>query len=88
MTPNRGMNYCCGGGGGLVISEDLHDFRMKVGGLKKVEQLLSTGAKIVVAPCANCKKQLRELVQFHKLDMEVAGLHDVIGRALVFNEKP
>lgn len=85
MSPNRGMNYCCGGGGGLVISEDLHEFRMKVGGLKKVEQLRATGAKVVVAPCANCKKQLRELVQFHKLDMEIAGLHDVIGKALIFD---
>jgi Fe-S oxidoreductase len=88
MTPTRGMNYCCGGGGGLVIAEDLHTWRMEVGGLKKVEQLRATKAKIVVAPCANCKKQLRELIQFHKLDMELAGLHDVLGKALVFEKNP
>jgi len=52
-----------------------------------VEQLRATGEKILVAPFANCKKQLRELVQFHKLNMEIAGLHDVIGKVLVF-EKP
>ena len=86
MTPNREMNYCCGGGGGLVVSEDLHDWRMAVGGLKKAEQLRETGAKIVVAPCANCKKQLRELIAYHKLDMEIAGLHDIIGKAIIFGE--
>ncbi len=70
-----------------MIAEDLHDWRRKVGGLKKVEQLRATGANILVAPFANCKKQLRELVQFHKLNMEIPGLHDVIGKVLVF-ERP
>lgn len=63
-------------------------WRMEIGGLKKVEWLRATGAKIVVAPCANCKKQLRELIQFHKLDMEFAGLHDVLGKVLVFEKDP
>jgi Fe-S oxidoreductase len=87
MTPNRQMNYCCGGGGGLVVVEDLHDWRMSSGGLKKVEQLRETGAKLVCAPCANCKKQIRELVQAHKLDMEVVGLHDLLGKAIVLSGK-
>ena len=86
MTPNREMNYCCGGGGGLVVAEDLHGWRMQVGGLKKVEQLRAVGADTIVAPCANCKKQLRELTRFHRLNMEIAGLHDVIGKALIFGE--
>jgi Fe-S oxidoreductase len=60
---------------------------MSVGGLLKAEQLRATGAKTVVAPCANCKKQLRELVQHHNIDMEVAGLHDLVGRALTREEK-
>jgi hypothetical protein len=37
----------------------------------------------VVAPCANCKKQLREIVEDHGLeDVEVVGLHDLILRAI------
>jgi len=86
MTPNRQMNYCCGGGGGLVIVEDLHDWRMSAGGIKKVDQIRLTGAKYVVAPCANCKKQLKELVAGHHLDVEITGLHDVISKALVFGK--
>jgi Fe-S oxidoreductase len=83
MTPNRQMNYCCGGGGGLVVIEDLHDWRMSAGGIKKADQIRLTGAKYVVAPCANCKKQLRELIQAHRLDMEIVGLHDLVSKAIV-----
>jgi len=87
MESNRGMSLCCGGGGGLVVAPDLEPWRMSVGGLKKAEQLRATGARVVVAPCANCKKQLRELVKHHKIEMEVAGLHDLVGRALKREEK-
>jgi Fe-S oxidoreductase len=86
MTPNREENYCCGGGGALVLIEELHDFRMSVAGKAKVEQIEATGAKIVVAPCANCKKQLRELVEYHKLNVAVAGVHDLVGKALVLEK--
>ncbi len=86
MTPNRQMNSCCGGGGGLVIVEDLHDWRMSAGGIKKADQIRLTGATRVVAPCANCKKQLRELIQAHRLEVGLVGLHDLIGKALVFDK--
>jgi Fe-S oxidoreductase len=83
MEPHGDENYCCGGGGGTVGFEEIYDFRMEVGGRKKAEQLRATGAKFLAAPCANCKKQLRELVDFHKLDMEVVGIHDLVSKALV-----
>jgi Fe-S oxidoreductase len=82
MTPNRCDNYCCGGGGGTVSLDEMHEFRMEIGGRTKMEQLKATGADIVVAPCANCKKQLRELVDYHKLPMRVAGFHDLLYKAL------
>jgi Fe-S oxidoreductase len=83
MNPHGDENYCCGGGGGTVGFEEIHDFRMEVGGKKKVEQLRETGARLLAAPCANCKKQLRELIDFHGLDMEVVGIHDLVAKALV-----
>ncbi|MHB1416201.1 MAG: (Fe-S)-binding protein [Chloroflexota bacterium] len=82
MTPNGRENYCCGGGGGSVSLDEMHDFRMTVGGLAKAEQIRATAAEIVVAPCANCKKQIRELVNHHGLPVEVVGLHDLILRAI------
>lgn len=85
MTPNREHNLCCGGGGGTVSVDELRPYRTGVCGAKKAEQLAATGAKYVVAPCANCKKQLRELVEDHKLDMQVVGLHDLLYRAIALD---
>jgi len=83
MEPHGRDNYCCGGGGGLVSIDELHDFRMEIGGRTKAEQLRRTGAEICVAPCANCKKQLKELVEHYDIPCQVMGLHDLILRAIV-----
>lgn len=82
MTPNGQDNYCCGGGGGLVSIDEIYEYRMQVGGKVKADQIRETGAEIVVSPCANCKKQLKELVEYYKLPCEVVGLHDLILKAL------
>jgi Fe-S oxidoreductase len=78
MEPHGRMNYCCGGGGGLVSMDETHEFRMTVAGQVKADQIRETGAGIVIAPCANCKKQLKELVDYHKIPCRVMGLHDLI----------
>jgi Fe-S oxidoreductase len=82
MTPHGTANYCCGGGGGTVSVDEIHDFRMEIAGRKKAEQIRATGAKYVVTPCANCKKQLRELVEHYELDAEIVGLHDLVLKAI------
>lgn len=82
MTPNGAQNYCCGGGGGLVSLDEIHEFRMQISGKTKAEQILATGADIVATPCANCKKQLRELVAYHKLPVQIVGVHDLVLRAI------
>lgn len=51
---------------------------MKISGKIKAEQLRKTNADIVVAPCANCKKQLRELISYYDLKMQVKGIHDLL----------
>ena len=82
MRPNGRENYCCGGGGGLVSLDEIYDFRMKVAGKTKAEQIQKTEAQIVATPCANCKKQLRELVDHYKLPVQIVGVHDLVLRAI------
>ena len=85
MTPNRTENYCCGGGGGTVSIDEIREFRTGPLGKRKADQIRDTGAKIVISPCANCKKQLRELCQDNDLeDVEVLGLHDLLLRVIDF----
>lgn len=82
MEPHGQNNFCCGGGGGLVSIDEIHDFRMSIGGRVKAEQLKQTCADICIAPCANCKKQLKELVEHYDIPCQVMGLHDLILRAI------
>ncbi len=83
MTPRGRDNYCCGGGGGTVSIDEIKAFRMSIGGKVKADQIRATGAKVLVAPCANCKKQLAELCEAHGLEgVRVRGLHDLVLEAL------
>lgn len=85
MTPNKTENLCCGGGGGTVSIDELRAYRTTVGGRAKADQIRETGAEILIAPCANCKKQLRELVEDNGIDCEVVGLHDLIYKAIILD---
>jgi len=85
MTPNRTENYCCGGGGGTVSIDEIRAFRTGPLGKRKAEQIRDTGAKYLVSPCANCKKQLREVCEDNGLDeVEVVGLHDLLLKVIDF----
>jgi Fe-S oxidoreductase len=88
MTPNRTQNYCCGGGGGTVSLDEIRTFRTGPMGRRKAEQIRATGARLLVAPCANCKKQLREICQDHGLEVEVVGLHDLLLKVIDFKAAP
>jgi Fe-S oxidoreductase len=85
MEPRGTRNYCCGGGGGTVSVDEIRAYRTKITGKLKADQIHATRAHYVVAPCANCKKQLREVCEDHGLKgVEVVGLHDLIYKAIVF----
>jgi Fe-S oxidoreductase len=85
MVPNRTENYCCGGGGGTVSIDEIRAFRTGPMGKRKAEQIRATGAKYVVSPCANCKKQLKEVCGDNGLDdVEVVGLHDLLLNVIDF----
>lgn len=86
MTPSGEDNICCGGGGGTVSLDEIRAYRTTVGGKLKADQIRKSGCKILVAPCANCKKQLKELVEDQKIDCQVVGLHDLIYKAIIFDD--
>ena len=86
MTPNGDNNICCGGGGGTVSIDEIRPYRTTIGGKLKADQIRKSGCEILVAPCANCKKQLRELVEDQGIDCQVVGLHDLIYKAIIFND--
>jgi Fe-S oxidoreductase len=76
MSPTKAQNWCCGGGGGLVALDN-EDFRIKSGKPKK-EQIVNTGAKIVVTACENCVSQLQTIKSGYGLDVEVKYLTELV----------
>ena len=89
MTPNRSRNYCCGGGGGTVSIDEMRAFRTTKMGRRKADQIRETGARLVVSPCANCKKQLREVCEDNDLgEVQVVGFHDLLLRVIDFGPAP
>jgi Fe-S oxidoreductase len=93
MTPNREFNWCCGGGGGLAVLDgfegvskrdsSFYEYRMNKTGKKKLDQILATKVEYVAAPCGNCKRQIRQLMEYHKQDIEVGGIFDLFDRAVI-----
>ncbi|MBO8127900.1 MAG: (Fe-S)-binding protein [Peptococcaceae bacterium] len=84
MHPCREQNFCCGGGSGILFDDpDMYQFRIEAS-LKKAEQIRATGAQVLCAPCSICKAQFYPMVKEHKLGVQVKGLIDLVGRALVF----
>ena len=93
MTPNRYENWCCGGGGGAAVMDSREglramddtflEFRMNVSGKMKLEQVRKTGAAYLATACANCKRQLIQLMEYHKTGVEVGGVFDLFARAVV-----
>lgn len=86
MTPEGENNICCGGGGGVVSIDEIRPYRTTIGGKLKADQIRKSGCEILVAPCANCKKQLRELVEDQGLNCRVVGFHDLIYQAIEFDK--
>ncbi|MEW5736666.1 MAG: sulfate respiration complex iron-sulfur protein HmcF [Thermodesulfobacteriota bacterium] len=65
MTPNREHNFCCGGGGGFNGIGRYREQR-NIGLAVKRDQILATGAKLVISPCHNCWDAIRDLEEiFH-----------------------
>lgn len=79
-NPSREMNWCCGGGGGLVAMGEL-EFRMKSGRVK-ADQMKATGAGMVCTTCENCRSQLTDLNEHYGLGMKVESLTDLAAHAL------
>ncbi|MFO7714830.1 sulfate respiration complex iron-sulfur protein HmcF [Desulfosarcina sp.] len=77
MRPCREHNFCCGGGGGL---NGIGRYRQERNiGLKvKRDQILATGAKLVVAPCHNCWDAIRDLEEIYKIGIRWSFLKPLL----------
>lgn len=86
LNPNRNGAYCCGAGGG-AWALPFSDERVFYGRIK-ARQISESGAKLVVAPCHNCRDQIQKsLVKEYDLDIEVKYLWQLVADSLVLPER-
>ena len=82
MEPNRMNNFCCGGGGGAWAMPFVEE-RIYYGRLK-AKQIRDTGAKLVIAPCHNCRDQImKSLTKEYELDIETKYLWELVADSLI-----
>lgn len=97
MAPNGVENYCCGGGSGFAITQDLNfpDWRNTLSCRRKMRQILDVyqdvigpeQKKYICAPCSNCKGAIRDMLAaygtFEKCNILYGGLVELIVNAMV-----
>lgn len=85
MRPNKEYNYCCGGGGGfngIGLFRPQRNVALK----KKREQILDTGAEIVIAPCHNCWDAIRDLEEEYEIGIKWSFLKPLLIKMAVVPE--
>jgi Fe-S oxidoreductase len=81
----REQTFCCGSGSGLGTDENFEN-RMR-GGLPRANAVKyvrdAKGVNVLVCMCAIDKATLPPLLEYWSPGVEVAGLHELVGNALV-----
>ena len=82
MRPNREHNFCCGGGGGM---NGLGRYRQErnVGLKVKRDQILATGAKLVITPGHNCWDAVRDLEEVYKVGIRWSFLKPILLKMVI-----
>lgn len=84
MSPDREESLCCGAGGGAwdMPFKEERIFH----GRFKARQIEASKARLVIAPCQNCRDQiLKSLRREYHLDIEVKGLGELVADSLILH---
>jgi len=80
--PTAMNNFCCGAGGGAWAMP--YEQERIYYGRVKAKQIKDTGAKMVIAPCHNCRDQImKSLNKEFDLGIEVKYLWELVADSLV-----
>lgn len=82
LYPNRQDQFCCGGGGGALTTG--YNQERLFYGRKKIEQIRSSGAEMVVVPCHSCHSQINNLKEAYQMgSLKVKYLWELVADCLV-----
>jgi Fe-S oxidoreductase len=82
LFPSRANQYCCGGGGGTLLTPFKTE-RISYG-RHKIRQIQRTQAEIVVVPCHSCHGQIKAVLTEEGVpDIQVKYLWELVAEALI-----
>jgi heterodisulfide reductase subunit D len=79
LPNNRQMSVCCGGGGNLEMVDP--ELAGEVAQMK-IQEILSTGADMVVTSCQQCLRTIATRARRQKIELQVKDLTDLVMEAL------
>ncbi len=81
MESTGDMNWCCGGGGGVVAIHRADDLRHKAFEIK-IRQIDDTGAQLLTSSCANCRQTFDDGQAHFKWDKTMNSLLETVADQL------
>ena len=79
LPHNRQLSMCCGGGGNVEMVNP--ELTAKVAQMK-VDEILSTGADMVVSACQQCLRTIATRARRQKIDLVVKDLTELVAEAM------
>jgi len=86
MYPNREHNFCCNAGGGLAAIAQWASHKAR-GNRVKAEQIMATGAKIVITPCHNCNTGIKDVINYWKLPVKTMFFDELLVNTMYIPEE-
>ncbi|MBI4194053.1 MAG: (Fe-S)-binding protein [Betaproteobacteria bacterium] len=82
MPSTGDVNWCCGGGGGVVTIHRADELRYKAFEIK-MRQVEDTGAEVLASSCANCRQTFDDGQAHFKWDKTMQSLLELVAGNLV-----
>jgi len=79
ILPNRENAWCCGGGGGVKASYPQLSIDV---GLRRLDQIVATGAKTVVSACPTCKWNISDAIEAAKSDLKMIDITELVAESM------
>ena len=76
-----GLNFCCGGGGGVIANRRADELRYKAFEIK-MRQMDATGADMLLTSCANCRQTFDDGAAHFQWDKPMGSLLELVAEQL------